>query len=62
VTSTPPFHFINRAELAGIDIGMQLGHTHLLTDSACSIRLVQGFMNCPSAYRHHTYRDITLTQ
>jgi hypothetical protein len=36
VISTPPFHTINRAELAGIDIGMQLGHTHLLTYTMCA--------------------------
>jgi hypothetical protein len=57
VTSTPPSHTINRAQLAGIDIDLQLGHTLLLIDSACSLRLIQGFMNCPSAYRHHIHRD-----
>jgi hypothetical protein len=57
VTSTPPSHTINRAELAGIDIDLQPGHTHLLTDSACSLRLIQGNMNCPSAYRHNINRD-----
>jgi ribonuclease HI len=57
VTSTPPFHTINRAELTGIDIGLQLGHTHLLTDGACSLRLIQGYMNCPSAYRHNIHND-----
>jgi hypothetical protein len=39
----------------GIDIGLQLSHT--LKDSACSLRLIQGFMHCPSAYRHHIHRD-----
>jgi hypothetical protein len=57
LTSTPPSHTINRAELAGIDIGLQLNHTCLLTDNACSLRLIQGFMNCPSAFRHHIRRD-----
>jgi hypothetical protein len=57
VTSTRPFYTINREELAGIDIGLQLGHTHLLTDNACTLRLSQGFINCPSAYRHHIHRD-----
>jgi hypothetical protein len=57
LTSSPPSHTINRAEFAGIDIGLQLGHTPLLTDSACSLRLVQDFMNCSSAYRHHIHRD-----
>ena len=52
-----PSHTINRAELAGIDIGLQLGRTHLLTDSACSLRLIQGYLNCPSAYRHNIHRD-----
>ena len=61
VTSTPPSHTINRAELAGIDIGLQLGHTHLLTDSACSLRLIQGYLNCPSAYRHNIHRDTLLS-
>jgi ribonuclease HI len=57
VTSTPPSHTINHAELAGIDIGLHLGRTHLLTDSACSLRLIQGYLNCPSAYRHNIHRD-----
>jgi ribonuclease HI len=57
LTSTSPSHTINRAELAGIDTGLQLGNTHLLTDSACSLRRIQGFMNCPSAYRHHIHRN-----
>jgi hypothetical protein len=57
VTSTFPSHTINRAELAGIYIGLQFGHTHLLTDIACSLRLIQGFMNCPSAHRHHIHSD-----
>jgi hypothetical protein len=56
-TFTPPSNTINSAELAGIDIGPQLGHTHLLTDSACSLRLIQGYMNCSSAYRHIIHRD-----
>jgi ribonuclease HI len=60
VTSTPPSHTINHAELAGIDIGLQLGHTHLRTDSACSLRLIQGYSNCPSAYRHIIHRDTLL--
>jgi hypothetical protein len=58
VPSIPPSHTINRAKLAGIDIGVQLGHTHLLTDSACSLRLIQSFTNYLSAYRHHIHRDI----
>jgi hypothetical protein len=58
VTSTPPSHTINRAELAGIAIGLRLGHTHLLMDSACSLRIfTQGYMYCPTAYRHHIHRD-----
>jgi hypothetical protein len=57
VTSTPPSHTIIRAEFAGIDIGLQLGHTHLLTDSAFSLGLIQGYMTYPSAYRHNIYRD-----
>jgi hypothetical protein len=57
VISTPPSHTINRVELVGIDIGMQLGHTHLLTDNACSLRLIQSFMKCPPAYRHNIHRD-----
>jgi ribonuclease HI len=61
VTSTPLSHTINRAELASIDIGLQLGHTHLLTHSACSLRLIQGFLNCPSAYRHNIHRDTLLS-
>jgi ribonuclease HI len=61
VTSTPPSHTINRAELAGIDIGLQLGHTHLLTNSACSLRLIQGYLNSPSAYRHNIHRDTLLS-
>jgi hypothetical protein len=44
-------------QLAGIDIGLQLGHTRLLTDSACSLRLIQGYMICPSAYRHNVHRE-----
>jgi hypothetical protein len=44
VTSTPPSHTINRAKLAGIDVGLQLCHTHLLMDSACLLRLIQGYM------------------
>jgi ribonuclease HI len=61
VTSTPPSHTVNRAELASIDIGLQLGHTHLLTDSACSLRLIQGYLNCPSAYIHNIHRDTLLS-
>jgi hypothetical protein len=57
MTSTPPSHTVNRAELAGIDIGLQLGRTHLLTHSACSLPLMIGSMNCPSAYRHNIHRD-----
>jgi hypothetical protein len=51
-----PSHTLNRAELGGIDVGPQLGHTHMLTDSACSLRLIQGFMRCPSTYRHRIHR------
>jgi hypothetical protein len=40
VTSTTPSHTLNRAELSGIDIGLQLGHTQPLTFSACSLRLI----------------------
>jgi ribonuclease HI len=54
-------HTINRVELAGIDIALQLGHTHLLTDSACSLRLIQGYLNCPSAYIHNIHRDTLLS-
>jgi hypothetical protein len=61
VTSIPPSHTINRAELAGIDIGLQLGHTHLLIDSACSLCLIQGYLNCPSAYRNNVHRDTLLS-
>jgi ribonuclease HI len=62
VTSTPPSHTINRAELAGIDIGLQIGHTHLLTDNnACSLRLIQGYINCPSTYRHNIHRDTLMS-
>jgi ribonuclease HI len=61
VTSTPPSHTLNRAELAGIDIGLQLGRTHLLSESACSLRLIQGYLNCPSAYSHNIHRDTLLT-
>jgi hypothetical protein len=61
VTSTPPSHTISRAELAGINIALQLGHTHLLKDNACSLRLIQGYMNCPSAYRHNIQRDTLLS-
>jgi hypothetical protein len=50
ISNTPPYHTINHAELACIDIGLHLGHTHLLTDSACSLRLIQGIMRCPFAY------------
>jgi hypothetical protein len=57
LTSTLHSHTINRAKLAGIDIRLQLCHTHLFTGSACSLRLIQGFMNCPSADRHHIHRD-----
>ena len=58
---TPPSHTINRAELAGIGTGLQLGHTHLLTDSACSLRLIQGYLHCPLAYRHNIHRDTLLS-
>jgi hypothetical protein len=58
VNSTPPSHTINsRAELAGIDIGLQLGHAYLLTDSACSLLLIQGYVRSPTAYRHHIHHD-----
>jgi hypothetical protein len=46
-----------KSELAGIDIGLQLGHTHLLTYSACSLRLLQGYMNRLFTYRHNIHRD-----
>jgi hypothetical protein len=52
-----PSHTINRPELAGIDIGLHFIHTHLLTDGACSLRLIQGYIKCPTAYRHHIHRD-----
>jgi ribonuclease HI len=61
VISTPPSHTNNRAKLAGIDIGLQLRHIHLLKDSACSLRLIQGSMNCPSTYRHNIHRDTLLS-
>jgi ribonuclease HI len=61
VTSTPPSHTINRVELAGINVGLQVGHTHLLTDIACSLRLIQGCMNCPSGYRHNIHRDTLIS-
>jgi hypothetical protein len=57
MTSTPS-HTINHTELAGIDKGLQLGRTHLLTDSACSLRLIQGHMNYPNKYRHHIHHGI----
>jgi hypothetical protein len=59
--STPPSHTIKRAELAGIDIAIQLGHTHLLTDNACSFCLIQDYMNYPSANRHNFHRDALLS-
>jgi hypothetical protein len=34
-----------------------VGHTHLLPDSACSLRLIQGYLHCPSAYRHSIHCD-----
>jgi hypothetical protein len=57
VSSTPPSHTTIRAELACIDVDLQLGHTHLLTDSTCSLRLIAGFMPRLSAYRHHIHRE-----
>jgi hypothetical protein len=45
----------------GIDIGLQLGHSNLLADSACSLRLIQGYLNSPSAYRHYIHRDTLLS-
>jgi hypothetical protein len=50
-------HTINQAELVGIDIGMQLGHEHLLNDNACSILLFQGHMHCPTSFRYHIHRE-----
>jgi hypothetical protein len=50
VTSALPSDTIHRAKLAGIDIGLLLGHTHLLTDSACSLRLIKGFIRRLTAY------------
>jgi ribonuclease HI len=61
VTSTPLSRTINRAELAGIDICLQLGHTHLLTNNACSLRLIQGYLHCPSAYNHNIHRETLLS-
>jgi hypothetical protein len=55
-TSTPPSHTINLAELAGIDLGLQLCHTRHITDKACSLRLTQGFMRCPISSRKHNPR------
>jgi hypothetical protein len=55
--TTTPSHTINRAKVAGIDIGLQLGHTNLLTDSASSLRLNYGYMTCPNNYRHHIHND-----
>jgi hypothetical protein len=60
VTFTPLSHTINRVELARMDIGLQLGRTHLLTYGACSLHLIQGYLNCPSAYRHNIHRDTLL--
>jgi hypothetical protein len=58
VTSTPPSHTINREELAGIDIGLQLDHAHLrLIYNALSLRLIQGYMRCSTAYHHHIHRE-----
>jgi hypothetical protein len=59
VTSTPPSHTINRAEL--IFIGLQLGHTHLLTDCGSSLYIIQGYLKCLSAYRHNIQRDTLLS-
>jgi hypothetical protein len=56
-TSTPSSHVIERVELAGIDVGLQFGHTHLLTDSACSLFLIKCSVRCPYAYQHHIHRE-----
>jgi hypothetical protein len=47
--------------VAGIDIGLQLGYTHLLKDIACSHRLIQGYINCPSAYQYNIHRDTLIS-
>jgi hypothetical protein len=63
--STPSSHTINRSELARIDIGVQFGHEHLFSDSACSVahelkllRIIQCYLfRCPTPFRHHIHRE-----
>jgi hypothetical protein len=47
VTCTPPTHTISRAELQAIDLGLKLRHHALLSDSACSLRLIHKYIRSP---------------
>jgi hypothetical protein len=58
VRSTP-LHPIDRAELAGIDIGLPRGHEHLLTNSACSVRLQKTICIAPPLSDNTTARTLS---
>jgi hypothetical protein len=57
VKSTFPSCTICHADLVCVDMAMQLGHVYLLTDSACSLRPIQGYIRCPTAFRHRIHHD-----
>jgi hypothetical protein len=55
---SPNTHTNNRAKLAAIDLGLKFGHTALLTDSACSLRLIRKYIRCPNSMCQHLHRDV----
>jgi hypothetical protein len=53
ITSTPQAHTINRAKLAAIDLGLKLSHPTLLSDSACSLRLIHKSIGSAHTMQQH---------
>jgi hypothetical protein len=58
VLSSPPIQTITRAEFAAHDVGLDAGVTHLLTDNACSLRLIQKYFRLSTSLQHHLHKDV----
>jgi hypothetical protein len=58
VTSTPPTHTMNRAELAAKDLKFKLGHSALLLDNVCPLRLFHKYIRTLHTVRQHPHRKI----
>jgi ribonuclease HI len=58
VTSIPPTHTRNRAKLVAIYLRLKLGHPTILSDSACSLRLIHKHIRSPHAMQEHPHREI----